>query len=248
VSSADGATVLMYEQRYVEPVGAAASLAAGSRPQLRVGSTEAQPLLPVDGEVFGLRKLLPTSAEYDFNMHVMTFEPGEFLTVKEVHYNQHGLLLLEGQGVYRLADKWCGRAWERTCVCARRREVGPAVVLNAAFAPPCTNRYPVKAGDAIWMAPYVVQWYGALGKTRSRYIINKDTNRALPCCARCMRMRCATDPPALNARQVIRCSERSATPTVRGSCRAPEPLNPRKGSTHSCGVCWCWLFIVSHPA
>ena len=38
-------------------------------------------------------------------------------------------------------------------------------------------RYPVKAGDAIWMAPYVVQWYGALGKERSRYIINKDTSR-----------------------------------------------------------------------
>ena len=39
------------------------------------------------------------------------------------------------------------------------------------------GRYPVKAGDAIWMAPFVVQWYGALGTTRSRYIINKDTSR-----------------------------------------------------------------------
>lgn len=28
-----------------------------------------------------------------------------FLT-QEVHYNQHGLLLLEGQGIYRLGDKW----------------------------------------------------------------------------------------------------------------------------------------------
>jgi (S)-ureidoglycine aminohydrolase len=25
---------------------------------------------------------------------------------REVHYNQHGLLLLEGQGIYRLADDW----------------------------------------------------------------------------------------------------------------------------------------------
>lgn len=25
---------------------------------------------------------------------------------QEVHYNQHGLLLLDGKGVYRLADKW----------------------------------------------------------------------------------------------------------------------------------------------
>ena len=36
-------------------------------------------------------------------------------------------------------------------------------------------RYPVQAGDAIWMAPYVVQWYGALGTQNSRYIIYKDT-------------------------------------------------------------------------
>lgn len=25
---------------------------------------------------------------------------------QEVHYNQHGLLLLEGQGIYRLGDSW----------------------------------------------------------------------------------------------------------------------------------------------
>ncbi|KAK2967380.1 hypothetical protein RJ640_012947 [Escallonia rubra] len=93
--------------------------------------------------VFEFRKLLPTSLPYDFNIHIMDFQPGEFLNVKEVHYNQHGLLLLEGQGVYRLGDSW----------------------------------YPVQAGDAIWMAPFVPQWYAALGKTRSRYLLYKDVNR-----------------------------------------------------------------------
>lgn len=29
-----------------------------------------------------LRKLLPASADYDFNIHVMDFKPGEFLNVK----------------------------------------------------------------------------------------------------------------------------------------------------------------------
>lgn len=29
-----------------------------------------------------------------------------FTRLQEVHYNQHGLLLLEGQGVYRLGDSW----------------------------------------------------------------------------------------------------------------------------------------------
>ncbi len=35
--------------------------------------------------------------------------------------------------------------------------------------------YPVQAGDVIWMAPYVPQWYAALGTERSRYILYKDT-------------------------------------------------------------------------
>eukprot|EP00850_Spirogloea_muscicola_P014174 SM000100S09401 [mRNA] locus=s100:181747:183445:- [translate_table: standard] len=112
-------------------------------PEAAVGSTDEQPVVAVPGEVFVLRKLLPTGPAYDFNIHIMDFEPGEYLNVKEVHYNQHGLLLLEGRGIYRLDDQW----------------------------------YPVQAGDVIWMAPFVPQWYAALGATRSRYLLYKDTNR-----------------------------------------------------------------------
>jgi (S)-ureidoglycine aminohydrolase len=36
----------------------------------------------------------------------MDFQPGEFLTVKEVHYNQHGLLMLEGEGMYMLGQNY----------------------------------------------------------------------------------------------------------------------------------------------
>ncbi|XP_026425672.1 (S)-ureidoglycine aminohydrolase-like [Papaver somniferum] len=129
------ATLVVFERRY-------ASL-PNHIPEQIVGSTDKQPLLETPGEVFELRKLLPVSAPYDFNVHIMDFQPGEFLNVKEVHYNQHGLLLLEGQGIYRLGDNW----------------------------------YPVQSGDAIWMAPFVPQWYAALGKTRSRYLLYKDVNR-----------------------------------------------------------------------
>jgi (S)-ureidoglycine aminohydrolase len=38
-----------------------------------------------------------------------------------------------------------------------------------------SNRYPVQSGDVIWMAPFVPQWYAALGTTPTRYIIYKDT-------------------------------------------------------------------------
>ncbi|XP_052209511.1 (S)-ureidoglycine aminohydrolase [Diospyros lotus] len=108
-----------------------------------VNSTDKQLILQTPDEVFELRKLLPASVAYDFNIHIMDFQPGEYLNVKEVHYNQHGLLMLEGQGIYRLGDSW----------------------------------YPVQAGDAIWMAPFVPQWYAALGKTRTRYLLYKDVNR-----------------------------------------------------------------------
>ena len=37
--------------------------------------------------------------------------------------------------------------------------------------------YPVTAGDFIYMAPYCPQWFGALGKTPSKYLIYKDWNR-----------------------------------------------------------------------
>ncbi|XP_044484014.1 (S)-ureidoglycine aminohydrolase [Mangifera indica] len=128
-------TIVVFERRYAASENHIA--------EQIIGSTDKQPLLESPGEVFQLRKLLPASMPYDFNIHIMDFQPGEFLNVKEVHYNQHGLLLLEGQGIYRLGDNW----------------------------------YPVQAGDAIWMSPFVPQWYAALGKTRTRYLLYKDVNR-----------------------------------------------------------------------
>lgn len=138
ITSSFGASILVVERIY-----SMRGAPHGSTPEVVVGVTSEQPLIEVPGEVFALRKLLPTGPAYDFNIHIMDFQPGEYLNVKEVHYNQHGLILLEGRGIYRLAEKW----------------------------------YPVQAGDAIWMAPFVPQWYAALGKDRSRYFLYKDVNR-----------------------------------------------------------------------
>jgi (S)-ureidoglycine aminohydrolase len=38
--------------------------------------------------------------------------------------------------------------------------------------------YPVKAGDAVWMAPYCAQWFVAMGKVPARYLYYKDVNRS----------------------------------------------------------------------
>ena len=37
--------------------------------------------------------------------------------------------------------------------------------------------YPVTAGDFIWMAPWCLQWFGALGQTPAKYLVYKDWNR-----------------------------------------------------------------------
>ena len=70
--------------------------------------------------------------------------PGATLPFVETHIMEHGLIMLSGQGVYRLEDSW----------------------------------YPVRAGDAIWMAPYCAQWFVAMGKVPARYLYYKDVNRA----------------------------------------------------------------------
>jgi hypothetical protein len=52
-------------------------------PAFQHGCVEDQATLPPGGlEVFGLRKLLPQTADYDFNVHVMDFKPGEYLHIK----------------------------------------------------------------------------------------------------------------------------------------------------------------------
>jgi (S)-ureidoglycine aminohydrolase len=90
-----------------------------------------------------LQVLLPDEPAFDLAVNVFTYQPGATLPMVEVHVMEHGLLMLEGQGVYRLGDSW----------------------------------YPVREGDAIWMAPYCPQWFVAMGKGPSRYLYYKDVNR-----------------------------------------------------------------------
>ena len=53
-----------------------------------------------------LKALLPLDARFDLAVNVFTFKPGTTLPLVEVHVMEHGLLMLAGQGVYRLGDDW----------------------------------------------------------------------------------------------------------------------------------------------
>jgi (S)-ureidoglycine aminohydrolase len=94
-------------------------------------------------EALQVRLLLPDHPSFDMAVNTMSFQPGAHLALVETHVMEHGLMFLQGGGVYRLSDHW----------------------------------YTVQAGDVIWMASYCPQWFGALGKTQSKYLIYKDVNR-----------------------------------------------------------------------
>ena len=53
-----------------------------------------------------VRSLLPASLALDFAVNTMTYQPGAALSQVEAHYMEHGLLMLEGGGIYRLGDSW----------------------------------------------------------------------------------------------------------------------------------------------
>jgi (S)-ureidoglycine aminohydrolase len=53
-----------------------------------------------------VRSLLPDDAAFDFRVNTMTYQPGAGLPMVEIHVMEHGLLMLEGGGIYRLGDSW----------------------------------------------------------------------------------------------------------------------------------------------
>jgi (S)-ureidoglycine aminohydrolase len=53
-----------------------------------------------------LQVLLPDEPAFDLAVNVFTYQPGAALPQVEIHVMEHGLLMLDGQGVYRLGDDW----------------------------------------------------------------------------------------------------------------------------------------------
>jgi (S)-ureidoglycine aminohydrolase len=90
----------VFEKRYV-PLGGLAP------PGPRVGQEQTVDGVPFLGDPDALLKtLLPQEPAFDLAVNVFTFRPGTTLPMVEVHVMEHGLLMLQGQGIYRLADAW----------------------------------------------------------------------------------------------------------------------------------------------
>lgn len=53
-----------------------------------------------------LKTLLPDIPAFDMAVNIFTFAPGATLPMVETHIMEHGMLMIQGQGIYRLGDDW----------------------------------------------------------------------------------------------------------------------------------------------
>jgi (S)-ureidoglycine aminohydrolase len=98
--AAKGTQLLIFEKRF-EP------LAGTKKPEILSGhekSISGQPFL--GNKDARLQVLLPENPVFDLAVNIFTYQPGATLPFVETHIMEHGLLMLKGQGVYRLDNDW----------------------------------------------------------------------------------------------------------------------------------------------
>jgi (S)-ureidoglycine aminohydrolase len=92
--------LLVLEKPYVELVGQ-------TGPQKCIGHAGDHEAVPMKGdERLMLQKLLPADLGLDCEVNIMDFAPGASLPYVETHFMEHGLLFLNGGGIYRLDNSW----------------------------------------------------------------------------------------------------------------------------------------------
>lgn len=99
--SGEDAVLYVYRRRYIPLEGKSAHTVIGNVNDLEYmdyeGMTNAQS-----------KDLLPAGHDlgFDMNMHILKFEPGASHGYAETHVQQHGMLFLQGRGMYLLDDTW----------------------------------------------------------------------------------------------------------------------------------------------
>jgi len=98
----EGTQILTFHKEY-EP------LSGYKTPEVIINNAEniEQTIYCGDSDLL-MQNLLPDQTDLSFDMavNIFTYNPGANLPFVETHIMEHGLMYLEGQGVYRLADKW----------------------------------------------------------------------------------------------------------------------------------------------
>jgi (S)-ureidoglycine aminohydrolase len=100
IATSDVARVAVIEKPYE-------SLEDRDAPGMLVGRESDAPVsLLNDDPWLEVRSLIPDDPAFDFRVSTMTYQPGAGLPMVEIHVMEHGLLMLEGSGIYRLGDSW----------------------------------------------------------------------------------------------------------------------------------------------
>lgn len=95
-----GTQVMLFQKRYVPLAGTVA-------PKAIMGDSAKVKGTPFLGDpAANLQVLLPDELAFDMAVNVFAYQPGGHLPFVEVHLMEHGLVMLDGQGVYRLEDSW----------------------------------------------------------------------------------------------------------------------------------------------
>jgi len=83
------------------------ALSSTPPPRAIVSSEDAVPSHPLgDDPGLQVKCLLPDEMNFDFAVNTMVYQPGVALSMVEMHVMEHGLIMLEGGGIYRLGDSW----------------------------------------------------------------------------------------------------------------------------------------------
>jgi (S)-ureidoglycine aminohydrolase len=95
-----GARLLIFEKKYQ-------ALAGYKKPGVMVGHEKSVAGKPFLGNKDArLQALLPAGPAFDMAVNIFTYQPGATLPFVETHIMEHGLMMLNGQGVYRLDADW----------------------------------------------------------------------------------------------------------------------------------------------
>jgi (S)-ureidoglycine aminohydrolase len=100
VTSREKSRAIVIEKNYVSNASVNAS-------GVIVGREDDVAPTPLDNDSdLQVKHLLPDSLAFDFAVNTMTYQPGAALSMVEMHVMEHGLVMLEGGGIYRLGDAW----------------------------------------------------------------------------------------------------------------------------------------------
>jgi (S)-ureidoglycine aminohydrolase len=95
-----GTRVTLFQKKYVSLPGVRA-------PRAILGDQSRVKGTPFLGDPAAkLQVLLPDEPAFDMAVNLFAYQPGGHLPFVEVHIMEHGLVMLSGEGVYRLEDSW----------------------------------------------------------------------------------------------------------------------------------------------